>query len=69
MSAAAFGSGDEGADFDDFPETHLDDDAYEAWAASEVGADGRVREGDPPVARVVILLVLVIALVAVALLL
>ena len=48
---------------DDFPQTSMDDDAYDEYVKREFGADGGVK-GDPPVATIIwvaILLVLVVA--------
>jgi hypothetical protein len=58
--------GDEDDDFDDLPETHLDDDAYDEFLAREFDAEGRVR-GDPPVTRFLIMLIVVLAIVVVLL--
>jgi len=52
---------------DDYPNTHLDDDEYEAFLASEFDGQGRVK-GDPPIARYVALVVLALIVLAVWLL-
>jgi len=49
--------------FDDLPETHLDDEAYDAFVASAFDDEGRVR-GDPPVGRFILALVVAIAIAA-----
>ncbi|MDA1194437.1 MAG: hypothetical protein O2894_04570 [Planctomycetota bacterium] len=49
-------------DFDDFPETHLDDDEYAAYLEREFDADGGVRAG-PPVARFILMLIVLLSLV------
>ena len=54
-------------DFDDLPQTHLDDEAYEAFLERELDAHGNVR-GTPPVTLIlVVLIVLVLAVAVVAL--
>ena len=50
-------------DFDDLPQTHLDDEAYEEFLERELDAQGNVR-GTPPVT--VILLVLIVVVLAIA---
>ena len=54
-------------DFDDLPQTHLDDEAYEAFLERELDAQGNVR-GTPPVTRIlIVLIVLALAVAVVAL--
>ena len=48
-------------DFDDLPETHLDDEDYEAFLARELDAEGNVR-GDPPVTRFLVMIIVLLAL-------
>ena len=52
---------------DDFPDTHLDDDEYDAFLAREFDAQGRAK-GDPQIARYVALAVLALIILAVWLL-
>ncbi len=52
---------------DDYPSTHLDDDEYDAFLASEFDAHGRAK-GEPPIARYVALAVLALVVLAVWLL-
>jgi hypothetical protein len=49
--------------FDDVPETHLGDEAYEEFVSSELDSEGRVR-GDPPVTMVIVLLSFLVLAVA-----
>jgi hypothetical protein len=51
-------------DFDDLPQTHLDDDAYEEFLQRELDGAGRPR-GIPPVAIVILVLVVLVLAVAV----
>lgn len=54
-------------DFDDLPQTHLDDEAYEEFLERELDGSGRPR-GLPPVAIVILVLaVLVLAIAVVSL--
>ena len=55
-----------GDDFDDLPETHLDDEDYDDFLAREFDDDGGLR-GDPPVTRFLILLIVLLALLIVIL--
>ncbi len=55
-----------GSDFDDYPETHLDDDEYDEFIASEFDDKGRLK-GPPPVALIIGLIVVAILMVAVVL--
>lgn len=50
--------------FDDLPSTHLSDEDYEQFLASELDAEGRVK-GDPPVTALLLGLVAVIVVGAV----
>jgi hypothetical protein len=50
-------------DFDDLPSTHLDDEAYETFLATEMDREGRLREA-PPVGRVLAAIVVVLLIVA-----
>jgi hypothetical protein len=43
--------GDDG--FDDIPATHMGDEEYDAFIASEIDAKGRVK-GDPPVTAIIL---------------
>jgi len=53
--------------FDDLPQTHLDDEAYEEFLKRELDGSGRPR-GVPPVAIVIfVLAVLVLAIAVVSL--
>lgn len=52
---------------DDYPDTHLDDEEYEAFLDREFDAQGRAK-GDPPIARYVALAVLALVVLAVWLL-
>lgn len=45
----------------DLPSTHLDDEDYDAFVAREFDARGRVK-GDPPIGRIVLVLLAVIAI-------
>ena len=56
--------GDEDDDFDDLPQTHLDDEAYEEFLQREMDGAGRPR-GVPPVAVVILVLVVIILAIAV----
>ena len=48
-------------DADDYPQTHLDDDAYDEFLQKEFDSQGRLK-GDPRVAAwIVVLIVLVLA--------
>ena len=61
-------AGHEDDDFDDLPETELDDDGYDRFLAREFDAAGRLRDGPPVVRWILLLLVLaVVAALAVAL--
>ena len=40
-------------DFDDLPETHLDDEDYDEFLAREFDQDGRLKDG-PPVTKFLI---------------
>jgi hypothetical protein len=51
-------------DFDDLPETHLADDDYDEFLAREFDRDGGLRD-EPPVARYILMLVVLIAIVIV----
>ncbi len=53
-------------DFDDLPETHLDDEDYDEFLAREFDSEGHVR-GDPPVTRFLVMLIVLLALLAVIL--
>jgi hypothetical protein len=44
------GDGDE---FDDIPSTHMEDDEYDRFVASEIDSQGRVK-GDPPVTAILL---------------
>lgn len=58
---------DDDDDFDDLPQTHLDDEAYEEFLQRELDGAGRPR-GIPPVAVVILVLaVLVLAIAVVSL--
>lgn len=48
-------------DFDDIPETHLDDEDYEAFLEREFDADGQLRDG-PPVTRFLLIAIVMLAL-------
>ena len=50
--------------FDDLPQTHLDDEAYEEFLARELDGAGRPR-GVPPVAIVILVLVVLVLAIAV----
>ena len=50
--------------FDDLPETHLEDDEYEAFLDREFGSDGTPR-GGPAVGVVILVIVLVVLAIAV----
>lgn len=50
-------------DFDDRPETHLDDEDYEAFLDREFDAAGRPR---PPIPVTTILVVLIVVVLAIA---
>ena len=54
-------------DFDDLPQTHLDDEAYEAFLKREMDADGNVRDTPPVTLILVVLIVLALAIAVVAL--
>ena len=51
-------------DFDDLPETHLEDEDYEAFVRRELDDRGRPR-GTPKVTAIILLLILVVLAVAV----
>ncbi len=51
-------------DFDDLPQTHLDDEAYETFLKQELGADGSVRD-TPPVTLILVVLIVIALAVAV----
>ncbi len=51
-------------DFDDYPDTHFDDDEYDAFVASEFDDQGRLK-GPPPVGLIIGLIIAVILIVAV----
>jgi len=55
------------SDFDDYPETHLDDDEYDEFVASEFDDKGRLK-GTPPVPLIIGLIVVAILMFAVVLL-
>jgi len=55
---------EDGDDFDDLPQTHLDDEAYEEFLDRELDATGRPR-GRPPVAVVILVLVALVLAIAV----
>ena len=48
-------------DFDDIPDTHLDDEAYAEFLAREFDGDGRLKDG-PPVTRFLIMAIVLLAL-------
>ena len=50
-------------DFDDLPETHLDDDAYDDFLSREFDAEGHVR-GEPRVGRFILMVIVALAIVA-----
>lgn len=45
---------------DEYPDTHLDDDAYDEFLQREFDADGRLKDG-PPVTRFLILAIVLLA--------
>ena len=51
-------------EFDDLPQTHLDDEAYEAFLKQELDADGNVRD-TPPVTLILVVLIVIALAVAV----
>ena len=51
-------------DFDDLPQTHLDDEAYEEFLKRELDGTGRPR-GVPPVAIILVVLVVLVLAIAV----
>ena len=53
-------------DYDDVPETHLDDEDYDEFLAREFDEDGRLRDG-PPVTRFLIMAIVLLALLMVLL--
>ena len=55
---------DDDDDFDDLPQTHLDDEAYEAFLKQELAADGSVRD-TPPVTLILVVLIVIALAVAV----
>ncbi len=55
--------GEEEGDFDDFPETHLDEDDYEEFLAREFDAQGQHRPDGPPITTWLLTLIGVILLV------
>lgn len=57
---------DDTDDFDDLPETHLDDEAYEEFVGRTFDTGGRVR-GVPPVGVVIAVLIVLVLAVAVVL--
>ena len=46
-------------DFDDLPETHLDDEEYEEFLKREMDPGGRLREG-PPVGWILLVLTVIV---------
>ena len=56
--------GDDEDDFDDLPQTHLDDEAYEEFLKRELDGSGRQRSL-PPVAIVILVLVVLVLAIAV----
>ena len=54
-------------DFDDLPQTHLDDDAYEEFLKRELDDAGNFR-GVPPVAVVILVLAVLVLAIAVVIL-
>lgn len=57
----------EADDFDDLPQTHLDDDAYEEFLKRELDDAGNFR-GVPPVAVVILVLAVLVLAIAVVIL-
>ena len=55
---------DDDDDFDDLPQTHLDDEAYEEFVHRELDGSGRPR-GVPPVAVVIVVLIVIVLAIAV----
>ena len=55
---------DDEDDFDDLPQTHLDDEAYEEFLMRELDGSGRLR-GMPPVAIVLVVLAILVLAIAV----
>jgi len=53
----------EGLDAEDLPSTHLDDEAYDTFLAREFDREGRLQSG-PPVTRILLGLIVLLALVA-----
>lgn len=53
--------------FDDLPQTHLDDEAYEEFLARELDGSGRPRTVPPVAVVIVVLVVLVLAIAVVSL--
>ena len=49
-------------DEDDYPSTHLDDDAYDEFIADEFTSDGRIKR-DPPIALILVAVVVVLLVV------
>lgn len=52
--------------FDDFPETHLEDDDYEDFVAREFDPEGRLK-GDPPIGWIIGLSIVLLAVLFVVL--
>jgi hypothetical protein len=52
---------------DDYPDTQLDDDEYEAFLAREFDSQGRAK-GDPPIGRYVAFAVVALIVLAIWLL-
>ncbi len=50
-------------DADDLPSTHLDDEAYDEFLAREFDRDGRLQDA-PPIARILVGLIVLLVLVA-----
>lgn len=64
MSPGTRLGGDDDADFDDLPATHLDDKAYEEFLERELDADGRPR-ATPRVGLLILVLIVILLAVAV----
>lgn len=60
----AEGEPDADDDFDDVPQTHLDDEAYEEFLERELDHEGNVR-GPPPVTLIILVLIVIVLAVAV----
>jgi hypothetical protein len=54
-------------EFDDLPETSLDDEEYDRYVADEFDRSGRLRDG-PPVGLILLILTVAVLLVAALLL-